>query len=145
MLEKLPTLHDAELFWQWRDKVEKALQACGLRDRSAVAVSYMLLSRTLQGRLNTSTEIQDTWMTLPRPIFFVWLREAIQAPDCMTYAKDALNKCKQMDGEELTRFAQRVITLMTRCNLAFKGNKGAVISDARNRQLFLEHLQRGVR
>ena len=68
-------------------------------------------------------------MALPRPIFFAWLREAIQAPDCMTYAK-----------EELTRFAQRVITLMTRCNLASKGNKGATIPEARNRQLFMEHL-----
>ena len=39
MLEKLPTLHDAELFWKWQEQCEKALQACGLRDRSAVAVS----------------------------------------------------------------------------------------------------------
>ena len=142
MLEKLPTLHDAERFWQWRETCEKAQQACGLRDRSAVAVSYMLLSPTLQGRLNTSTPFQETWMILPRPIFFAWLREAIQAPDCLTYGKEALSRCRQMDGEELTRFAQRVITLMTRCNMATKGNKGATIPKLRNRQLFMEHLDR---
>ena len=60
MLEKLPTLHDAERFWQWRETCEKAQQTCGLRDRSAAAVSYMLLSPTLQGRLNTSTPFQET-------------------------------------------------------------------------------------
>ena len=60
MIEKLPTLHDAERFWQWKETCEKAQQACGLRDRSAVAVSYMLLSPTLQGRLNTLTPFQET-------------------------------------------------------------------------------------
>merc|ERR1711872_324722 len=145
MSEKLPTLRDAEQFWRWRETVEKAQQACGLRDRSAIAISYMLLSPTLQGRLNTSTPFQETWMVLPRPIFYDWLREAIQAPDCQTYAKEALARCRQEDGEELTRFAQRVVTLMTRCNMATKGNKGATIQEPRNRQVFMEHLRRGVR
>mgnify|MGYP001804863185 CR=1 FL=1 len=49
MLEKLPTLHDAEQFWRWRETCEKAQQACGLQDRSAVAISYMLCHQRSRG------------------------------------------------------------------------------------------------